>query len=117
MTIKIIGTTAEGKTSISNLIFDLLKSHGFQIELTDGDIIGDYTPHLRSIKEKGLKIKIETIQSKSVAFSPTHVVIKTIDDGVFWPIGQFIQLKSDRWYDEDDNWLNCNSFAKCIKEI
>lgn len=65
MKIQIIGTTAEGKTSISNLIFDLLKSHGFIVELTNEEELGDYTPQLRSLKEQGIAIDIETIQAQT----------------------------------------------------
>lgn len=61
MKIQIIGTVAEGKTSISNLIHDLLKSHGFEVNLIDEDIVEDYTPRLRQLRERGLKIEIQTI--------------------------------------------------------
>ncbi len=64
MKIQIFGTAAEGKTSISNLIHDLLKSHGFEVSLTDEDMVEDYTPRLRQLRERGLKIEIETIQIK-----------------------------------------------------
>lgn len=64
MKIHILGTTGEGKTSIANLINDLLKSHGFEVELKNEEENGDYTPNLRSLKEKGLKIEIETLQIK-----------------------------------------------------
>lgn len=62
MKIQIIGTVAEGKTSIANLIHDLFKSHGFEVNLTDDDNVEDYTPRLRQLRNKGLKIEIETIQ-------------------------------------------------------
>lgn len=65
MKIQILGTTGEGKTYIANLINDLLKSHGFEVELKNEEENGDYTPNLRSLKEKGLKVEIETLQIKS----------------------------------------------------
>ena len=61
MKIQILGTSSEGKTSISNLIHDLLKSHGFEVSLTDEDVIEDYTPQLRQLRKRGLKIEIQTI--------------------------------------------------------
>lgn len=64
MKIQISGTVAEGKTSIANLIHDLLISHGFETTLVNEETMGDYTPNLRSMRKNNLKIEIETIQIK-----------------------------------------------------
>lgn len=66
MKIQILGVTGEGKTSIANLIHDLLISHGFEPTLINEEPVGDYTPHLRSMRKNNLKIEIETIQQKNV---------------------------------------------------
>lgn len=68
MKIQIIGTTGEGKSAIANLMFDLLKSHGFIVDLQNEEEMGDYTPHLRSLKEQGIGIEIETVQSNKSGY-------------------------------------------------
>lgn len=64
MRIQILGVTGEGKTSIANLINDLLVNHGYEVRLLNEEEIGDYTPNLRSLRKNKLNIEIETIQIK-----------------------------------------------------
>jgi len=109
--IQVMGTVNSGKTTISNLIARYLKMHGFNVTLKDYDGIevGDVVAKIESLKDKGISIEIETIQThRTRTYDPTHVVSKAITTcGVVWPIGQFLQLVDGKLYDQN---YNCESY-------
>lgn len=63
--IQVFGTFNSGKTTISSLIAILLKDHGFNVTLKDYDGIGcwDAPSRIQALKDKGMLIEIETIQT------------------------------------------------------
>ena len=62
--IKITGKTGDGKSTLAQLVRNLLVTHGLNVKLTDEDVNGDFT-------EEALAARIAGIASKNGVISIT----------------------------------------------
>lgn len=68
--IVVYGKAGEGKTTIAKVIEDALRSHGFNVQNDDIDVIcGSFVSHLQdqcvaAIVKKGDVVNIQTVQTR-----------------------------------------------------